>query len=239
MLEGVNIDTAQNVTINYELANLGDRIAAYLIDWLVLGGYLTFVFFLLDNSNHPSFTIIVILALPFFLYDLVCEVLMNGQSIGKRARQIKVLKTDGSAPSFFNYFLRWILRPVDFFYAIGLVVVLVNGKGQRLGDIASGTTVVKVRMRATLWDSLFTLIEDTYLPQFQRPEILRLNDEHIRLVSKVLRHHEVLAYSNTPLLSLTCEKVKAIMKIKAEQMSELGFLYTVVKDYNYFTQGMK
>ena len=43
----VGIQTTQNVEINYEVASIGDRILAAMIDYLVIAGYIVgcFIFF--------------------------------------------------------------------------------------------------------------------------------------------------------------------------------------------------
>ena len=52
----------------------------------------------------------VILYLPFFFYDFLCEIFLNGQSIGKKILKIKVVKIDGTQPGLGSYFLRWIYK---------------------------------------------------------------------------------------------------------------------------------
>ncbi|MEL6559652.1 MAG: RDD family protein, partial [Bacteroidota bacterium] len=100
----INIETTQNVTIDYQLAGLGSRILAYLIDFLVLFAYTLLVLFLATSiaeymtSDLFAFFQIGLIALPYVFYDLVCEVFFNGQSVGKRSMGIKVVKIDGSKP---------------------------------------------------------------------------------------------------------------------------------------------
>src|SRR2546430_16334917 len=50
--------------------------------------------------------------------------------------------------------IRNIVRIVDFLpygYGVGLVVMFINGKGKRLGDLAAGTLVVKDSDHVWLW----------------------------------------------------------------------------------------
>ncbi|MDX1627762.1 MAG: RDD family protein, partial [Fulvivirga sp.] len=146
-MQNVNIRTAQNVGIQYELAGLGNRIAAFVIDAVILFFYLIVVMWMISQIQLNSIWILFGFYLPVLFYHLICEVFFNGQSIGKKQMKIKVVQLDGSSPTFGAYILRWILRLVDistFSGAIAVVTISMSKHGQRLGDMAAGTTVVKV-----------------------------------------------------------------------------------------------
>ena len=60
---------------------------------------------------------------------------------------------DGSPPTLGAYLLRWLLILVDteiLTPLVAIITIAANGKGQRIGDIAAGTTVVKTTKRVTL-----------------------------------------------------------------------------------------
>jgi hypothetical protein len=176
----------------------------------------------------------IIIYLPVLFYDLLLETLLNGQSFGKRIRKIKVIKTDGSQPTFLSYFLRWILKPVDVFFtygSIGIITILVNGKGQRLGDLAAGTTIIKIRNEANLNQTIFTSVSENYQPSF--PEVVSLNDREIELVKEALEHNTRLTDLNT--YDQILEKVKEAVSKKTginSTMTTRAFLRTILKDYN-------
>ena len=69
----------------------------------------------------------------------------SGQTLGKRIMSIKVVKADGSKPSFGDALIRTILRIIDgiAIYLVGFIVILISEKKQRIGDMAAGTIVVK------------------------------------------------------------------------------------------------
>ncbi len=99
----------------------------------------------------------VILFLPLFFYHLLCETYLNGQSFGKKIMKMRVVKLDGTQAGIGSYFLRWILAPIDIYFtygSVGLVTMIVNGKGQRLGDLAAHTTVVKLKAETKLDDTI-------------------------------------------------------------------------------------
>ncbi len=77
---------------------------------------------------------------------MVFEITTNGQSPGKRALGLRVIKAGGYPISFGDSAIRNLVRLVDFLpfcYGVGLLVMLINGNWQRLGDVAAGTVVVK------------------------------------------------------------------------------------------------
>ena len=147
-MDNFHIETAQNVTIQQNVANLSTRIGAFFIDAFIIGGYYLIIYLILDSLNLISgdlYLIYGLLSLPVFFYSLLFETLMNGQSPGKYLNKIRVTKLDGSKPTFSNYLIRWMLRSIDITMASGslaLLTILLNGKGQRLGDLAAGTTVI-------------------------------------------------------------------------------------------------
>src|SRR5882724_8582189 len=105
----VHVRTTQNVFISYPVASVGDRILAYLLDQLIL---IIFVFamvaFYFSVKMEIAWIWIVTVGAPYLLYHLMFEIFMNGQSPGKRAMNIKVLRLDGTPAAVGNYVLRWI-----------------------------------------------------------------------------------------------------------------------------------
>ena len=237
----VQILTTQNVEIEYETASLGERIGATLIDMLILFAY-SFVVLagvvqsIAHRSDDTAFTLMVVLVLPVLLYDLLCEIFMDGQSLGKKALKIKVVKLDGTQPGIGSYLLRWLLRFVEVWGSSGViaaVVILVNGKGQRLGDLAAGTTVVKLKPTATLADTIFAQIDPDYVPTF--PQVTRLNDRDIAVIKEVINSRE--QRQNPVVLNTLVRKVKEVLEVDTD-LSAPKFLKTVVKDYNHYVGGL-
>ena len=246
-METIGIQTTQNVEINYEIASIGDRALAALIDYLIIIAYIFSISILLqvlnlldplDSSRGDSlFVIVVVLAYAVVLfYDLICELSMNGQSFGKKAMKIKVVKLDGTEPSFGAYFLRWVLRIVDsslFTPAVAVFVLLINGKGQRIGDIAAGTTVVKLADRVKLSDTIFEAVEQEHVITYN--EVSKLNESDIETIKEVLKTVKDADYSTATRLQ---EKLKTsiMQKMGVSNIDQppKAFLNTVVKDYNAY-----
>ncbi len=233
-MAGLKIQTAQNITLEYAPASIGDRILAFLIDMLVIIAYfivaLSIVLGLLDIESYWVF---VALYIPLFFYHLSSEVFMDGQSIGKRQMKIKVVKTNGTPATLGAYIIRWVLRPVDnFFYGgVAMMMIAIGGKGQRLGDVAANTTVVKLNKKVEVkTHELIKKIEDGYEPVF--PEVVNLSDRDIEIIRKALEINRETANIN-PALKVEI-KVKKTLNITST-LPPVKFLYTIIKDHNYMT----
>ena len=233
-MQKVGIQTTQNVLIDYEVAGLGERIGAYLLDGLILVAYIALLVYINVEVTTLPLWVNIVLGLPVFLYHLVCEIFFNGQSIGKRQLKIKVVRLDGTSPRLGDYILRWILRPVDFglYWSVAVLCILIGGKGQRLGDLAAGTTVVKYR------DQLYSKVQPVYatsLPEdytITFPQVSRLSDEDIALIRETLNIYRRTA-NPQPVQAMTV-KAKDILEVETD-MPPVKFLNVIIKDYQYLT----
>lgn len=236
MDEYIRIHTAQNVDIEYEIASIGDRISAFFIDFLICTAYFLLIAYALNSlSRSNPYVYSVILMAPIMFYDLIFEIFMNGQSVGKRLREIKVAKLDGTQPTLGSYLLRWILRPIDVWVssgAIGLATILLRGTGQRLGDMAAGSAVIKLKQRVSLADTILERVETDYEVAF--PEVEMLKDSDIEIIKEVLRAYNILDDK------ITREKIIREAQVNLEKRLGIQsnlvpriFLERVIKDYNY------
>jgi uncharacterized RDD family membrane protein YckC len=240
-MDSIKVQTAQNVEIEYEIAGVGDRILAYLLDVLFVFAYFMvvialFSIFALNEVTKFIAPYIFIFFLPAFLYDFLCESFMNGQSPGKKLLKIKVVRLDGTQPTIGNYFLRWLLHFVDITFTYGsvaLITILINGKGQRLGDLAAHTSVIKLVKRAHLSDTIFANVEENYKVVF--PQAAVLDDRTIEIAKEVLntfieedRHGLV----RNNLAQKTQKAIEKKLGLSAG-MDARPFLQTIIKDFNY------
>lgn len=234
----VQIQTAQNVTIEYEPADVGHRVGAALIDLLVQMAYVVAIVILLANIDPYAWGSLGIVALilvycPILFYNLLFEVFMDGQSIGKKAVNIKVARLDGSQPTLGNYLLRWLLGLIEknfFFGIIALITILVSGKGQRLGDMAAGTTVVRTNPKVSLADTIFVPTAVDYTPTY--PQVIHLNDRDVAVIKEVIDSptHSL----NDAILRALVDRVQNVMGVMSDAPPVI-FLRTVVNDYNHIT----
>jgi len=240
-METVQINTSQHVAIDYPVAGLGERVAAYLIDLAIFVAlYLVVVFGGIAGSFSSLGEKAIIVAIIIYLacyafYDLVCEVLFNGQSVGKKLMKIKVVSIDGSQASTGQYFIRWIFRIIDFTLSanlLGFLCVAVSEKKQRIGDVVAGTTVIKTQPATKIEHIAFHPTNEDYVPQFSSVHLLA--DRDIELVHEVIRTY--YRTYNTELIYSMAAKVSEFLGISIpEGMNEMQFLKTVSSDYIQIT----
>ncbi len=237
-MDNFNIETAQNITINQNVANLTTRIKAFFIDFIFIIAYSILILFILGWLDLPSFSdsmaIYILLYLPIFTYSLIFETLMNGQTPGKSLSKIRVVKLDGSRPTFGSFLIRWVLRAIDIAFSSGsvaILTILLNGKGQRLGDLAAGTTVISEKEVISLKDTIASDLEIDidYIPKY--PNVALLSDKDINTI-KNLYTNAVRNRNGKVLISLQ-EKIIELTGITTEQ-KPIDFIDTVLKDYNYY-----
>lgn len=236
-MEQFQIETAQNISISQNTAHLGDRMLAYIIDSFVVTIYMILVIWLLlamDIDFSDMWALYLLLSLPAFLYYVLLETFMDGKTIGKSLMHIRVVKLDGSKPSFASYFVRWILRIIDVTLTSGgvaVLTILIRGKGQRVGDIAAGTTVISEKQRVSLKDTLLRELPDGYVPRF--PQVTVFKDNEVQTIKELFDaakrngDHQII-------LSLS-ERIKDVTQISTE-LKPVDFVDIVIKDYNFYTQ---
>src|SRR5436189_1637449 len=154
------VATPERVSFEYQVAGLGTRGIAQILDLLILAGVLLGLLFVAIAMGQVGLdTIAYLLAILgsfviVFGYFWTCEAFWSGQTIGKRVFRLRAVGDRGEPMTFFQAGIRNVVRIVDFLpyaYGVGLVVLFVNGRGKRLGDLAAGTIVVKDSDSVALW----------------------------------------------------------------------------------------
>ncbi len=160
--ESLDIQTPENVTFGYQVAGIGSRFLATLIDTLIvilLQVVVIVSFILILNAlNLPLFgseisawvyAVLGMIAFIFYWgYYIFFEIFWNGQSPGKRRVGIRVIRTDGTPITLSESLIRNLTRVVDFLpaaYGIGIITMFIDKQSRRLGDLAAGTIVVHDR----------------------------------------------------------------------------------------------
>lgn len=160
-------ETPENVQVSYTLAGLGSRFIAWFLDQILVSLAIFAVFILLlitgitfdevfdqlrqDGEFDPEeaeSAILVIIGLIFlcaglgsFAYFTLCELLWRGQTPGKRALGIRVVKLDGFGLDPASIFVRNIVRVLDNI-PLMWIVPLMSKRSQRAGDLLAGTIVI-------------------------------------------------------------------------------------------------
>jgi uncharacterized RDD family membrane protein YckC len=242
----IDINTSQNVNLSFTVANLGERLLAFIIDTVIkviLGfiiAYILFKFLRLDNfiKGWDQFSIMgfyAIISSPFILYPLIFESLMEGQTPGKKVFKIKVVKVDGFQASFSDYLIRWIFRLIDFgfFFIPGLISMTVNKYNLRLGDIASGTAVISLKNDINISHTILEKIDSDYIPTF--PQVISLTDNDVRIIKE--NFVKARNGQDRQIITKLANKILETLKLNRDDipLTESKFIDTIIKDYNFYT----
>ncbi|MBS1635032.1 MAG: RDD family protein [Bacteroidetes bacterium] len=242
-MDGIKISTTQNVELEYEPAGIGLRILSTILDMIFMLVYIVLVVYVVGvigelkkaeygEPDYLAITLVIIALLPVILYHFLSETFMNGQSFGKKILGIKVVKLDGTQPGIGSYALRSLLRIIDihlFDGFVALISVALTDKSQRLGDMAAGTTVIKLGSKITLRDTILHKQQPDYTILFN--QVALLNDKDIDTIK------DILAYSisnNRPdVLTKLAVKVKTKMGVSSNLRDD-EFLKAVIMDYSHY-----
>ncbi len=144
---GRGIVTPQGVVLDLEVAGVGHRGVARLIDIAIVGGLLAITLQLLELlPPTPALVSQVIMAfLLIFGYPIVGETFFRGRTIGKWAMGLRTVTLEAGPVGFREAFIRSLFQLVDILFTFGsaaIVAVMFTRRSQRLGDFAAGTFVI-------------------------------------------------------------------------------------------------
>lgn len=201
LLDGTHtVLTPEYVEFRFTLAGLYARFLAWLLDTAIVLFVTMLVLFGLSMALavFPGFASALGVIVYFLMdwgYGIALETAWSGQTVGKRALNLRVIQESGVRIGFYHAALRNLARPVDrlpLLYLVGGVSALVSGSHQRLGDMLAGTIVVRER-RLRVPTGLGTTGEESLLtdPLFVG-RVKRLSAEERELVlSACLRREEL------------------------------------------------
>ena len=243
-MKNIDVVTAQKVDISYTLASLLQRILAYFIDLIAVGIFYylmaLLILALIPNSINAQEIYVYIIMLPIVIfYHLLFEYFWNGQTLGKKALGIRVIKINGERPEFIDYLTRWMLRTVDISFSMGIVAIisiLANEKRQRLGDILSNTAVIQIQSARnyTLGDVLNIMKIKSY--EVSYPNAKMFNEQQMLLVKETLERatkYENDAHIQT--IKMLATKIADQLEVNLPRNYK-EFLKVVLRDYIYLTR---
>lgn len=245
----LQINTTQNVNINFIAASVGERILAYGIDWIIKIAYiivtyqLIFNFFKIDElvrdmDMWSQVAIYVMFYLPVIVYTLLFETILDGQTPGKRVLKIKVVKIDGYQASLSDFVIRWFFRIIDLNMMSGIVAVLAiitSSKNQRLGDMTAGTSVIALNNKINISHTILENLQDDYVPSY--PNVIKLSDNDARIIKDTFTTARTSKDYET-LIKLRSKIIEVVDIKEIKQKTDIEFIDTILKDYNYYTQSM-
>jgi uncharacterized RDD family membrane protein YckC len=237
--------TTQNVAINYQVANIGERLLARLLDLVFFAVYLVLAFWVLgialkgmdwQNMQNYSQSLSLLIFIPVMTYTLWCESVLNGRTIGKLIMGLKVVKTDGTPAGIGDFAYRWVMRlfegEVAIFTCLSLPVAIISEKGQRIGDMIAGTIVIKAKQKTSLRNTILQQINPQYRVVF--PQVAHLNDRDMNIIRDIMQ--QSFDTGNYQLLEHLGMRVKSIMGVSPppQQLPTMQFLNIVLADYAHY-----
>jgi uncharacterized RDD family membrane protein YckC len=193
----LNIETPEQVELEFSIAGLGSRFVAVLLDMIFIAAFYLVALLALvlvfsgaaalggraggELDTGAKWVLAIFIFLNFLLlwgYFALTEGLWHGQTPGKRIMKLRVIKDSGRQITFFEALARNLLRFVDYlpgFYLVGVITMLCNKRNKRLGDLAAGTLVVHERVdeQPLLYQTSTTLVSPVgFAPQRMHQEQL-------------------------------------------------------------------
>jgi uncharacterized RDD family membrane protein YckC len=248
MALSVEITTTQNVTIEYDLARLRERTGAYLLDVLLVSvsyTILCIMFLSLFGTNGMdngwAIFVYVLYFIALFFYFILMEIWTTGRTVGKMAMGIKVVRLDGKEPKWSDVVLRAVLQVVDIIFSgglIGILLIKTTPHGQRLGDLAANTVVIKIQSilgRFSLRNILNIASLDNYQPVY--PQVRSLTEKDMIFIKNVLvRYQNFPNSAHADAIDRLTERVAGILQISKRITDNVEFLRTLLRDYIVLTR---
>lgn len=269
----IKVPTNFNIELEFEIPEFYRRFLALLVDLLIEYFYLRIAILILDSIDNNSFgeegssfnlwAISLILLVPIMTYHLVCEILMNGQSIGKKITGLRVVDENGGKASIGQFVIRWLLRLSDVWivmiivylaYMVGTnqgwdnietVFVILFGLGFLATDIV---LVVSSQKGQRIGDILAKtiLIRVNTRSTIEETVFQEVDDNYIPSFPQIMQLSDKDINAIKSILETSRKKTDHVMaeaagaKIKSHlkietQMGSFEFLEVLLKDYNYLS----
>ncbi|WP_299016855.1 RDD family protein [uncultured Polaribacter sp.] len=270
-MKTLQIKAAQNVNINFTVANAGQRLLAFALDNVIKFAYVFFIYYVFDfqaveklysGDNWTIQAVGILVLIPVTFYTLYSEILLNGQTLGKKLVHLKVINEEGFKPSTTDFLIRWFLRIVDFnlfillavyVYAenrtkseiligilfifgkvVGLLLIAFTKKNQRFGDIIANTIVIDVKDAAKFSDTILEDLVETYRPTY--PNVIKLSDNDVRIIKETFITARKFNDYKTQIKLRS--KIIEVTGIVSKHKTDAEFIDAILKDYNFYTEKM-
>lgn len=269
----IRIPTTFNIDLEFEVPEFYRRMIALAIDFLVQFIYIKLAMVLFrsltrnmisgggDDAMYNIQAVGILLSLPIFLYHLVFEISMNGQSVGKKIMGIRVVNENGGRPSIGQFVIRWLIRISDLWIVIAFFYFLYFVSGGPFDAestfllvavlsflITDVVLVVSSRKNQRIGDILAKTIlirtgtkadiEETVFQEVEEsyvplyPQIMQLSDRDINAIKNILESAK--KRHDPDVAAAAAGKVLNHLGLETSQ-DPISFLETLLKDYNYLS----
>jgi uncharacterized RDD family membrane protein YckC len=238
-MRNISVPTTQNVHIDYELATLGQRAAAFILDFIVIA-IGSFLYIQVFSSVMDSVWSVLPLFFWLWFYSLANELLFHGRSLGKLVLNLRIIRVDGKETGFTEYFLRWVFRGVDIYGSLGALgglLIASTGKMQRMGDLLADTVVV--RGQSTSVSGLRDLMQlrNSTNHEIRYPMVHLLGEEDAMLIRQALiQARRLNNRAHQEMIRSLAIHLRDILGISDDNTPPREFLRRIVDDYVVITR---
>lgn len=242
--QSIQFETPENVQVQYDLAGLGSRFVAWFVDQLLLFIIMVALFFAMmfmgmgshwvsdyldftgaDLEDAPLYVMglftLIVGFMNFFYYGL-SELLLRGQTIGKKNTAIRVVKVNGYALDAGSILIRNLFRVLDHIPPLW-IVPLVNSRSQRLGDMVAGTICITDDPKAlgSLRDTLLARPLADREFRFDVTALKKARPSDIAAVERILESMPELDEEKAAhLLELICDPLARRMQVNEPPVAQ-------------------
>lgn len=228
----VKYRTPESVELEFTLAGIGNRAWALLLDyfalaaifitfliaWTVIVGQLSDFWQQIFGSKVDVWLLAITFIVSFVIYTgyfVVFETLWQGQTPGKKAAKIRVVRDNGRAIGMQQATLRALLRPFDEFLFIGALLIMLNNGEKRLGDLVAGTIVIQAETTTTSASILISeQAQSLYQELIPITDLSRLLPDDFAVIREYLHRRSTMSAKARSALSLKLsEQIKEILNI--------------------------
>src|SRR5947208_14251088 len=233
----LEVETPDHIVLRYDLAGAGNRGFAAVLDFavasLIVFAALMLLSLVASETGDVLFFLggftLIVTAVLIWAYFILLEWLWNGQTIGKRAFRLRVINEDGSPAQFTAVLIRNLMRLVDFLpalYGLGVLVIVLSPKSQRLGDLAAGTYVVRAPRPKVDWFSLRTV---TPLGAGPTAETRRMPGEAQRLVREVVAREAELGPTERARIAAVIAAKLRPYTVEDQALNDIGLIHAIAR----------
>jgi uncharacterized RDD family membrane protein YckC len=210
LMSKLQFETPENVRVNFSLAGLGTRYVAWFVDQILVMVAIFAILMVMacagtsfhgveklfkdldgeDSSEAAMYVFglaMLIWGLGSFFYFGLCELMLRGQTPGKRLVSIRVAKADGFSLDGAGILTRNVFRVLDHIPLLWIVPLL-SARSQRIGDLVAGTVVIS-DAKAELSSIRVELAERSALEsefRFDAAGLSKLTENDLQAVEKLL-----------------------------------------------------
>ncbi|MDJ0555229.1 MAG: RDD family protein [Microcoleaceae cyanobacterium MO_207.B10] len=249
----ISLQTPESVELDFNLAGIGNRAYALIIDYIIWSLILIFVLIVgiflswqfvdiwssfggdSDKISLWIFSIQLLILFAIYVgYFVICETIWQGQTPGKRYVKIRVIRDDGRPIRLQQATLRALFRPVDDTLFIGMLLIVFSKKEKRLGDWVAGTIVIQEPKAVADIISTSETAKDLANYLLQEANISELLPEDFAVIRDYIqRSKSMTKQAKIELGEKLASEIKAIIGLKQtpEKVSAREFLEAVYIAY--------